>query len=403
MGESLAPSVKQIPPDAKDKVVIRNGGEHIPRANHELGNFLRNSINRLNINEKSRVVGIPKSSSAVENLGNASVSKSSSLTDTLSITVPEPDEMPIPQPKRPNTLATGAGFALYTPPAPPPTTTPLRRPFSAYLSSGISCMVPANSTSANLLRSGTLPRRPTSLYAEKLPKQLVPNASSTQSPYRGSSVPSTPQPQPPQRKLGPVAPAGAQTWAASQQPTRRPASFGGPIIAPGSSHTWNSTNANNGSRRPHSMGGPLTSLAPSSPSDSGYRSLPSSASDYQVTSHQATQKTDPPSSAHRRLSLPSAQAQLRPKPSPTFHGLPFRPFTCGVSPNGAPIFLGCTHLHPSPGTNKPRVITPTTSQAIQQLLLHPRNGFCSPDDKIDLFFEILDSQERFAKVIIDFE
>lgn len=386
MGESLAPSVNQILPDEKDKVVIRNGGEHIPRASQEITNFIRNSVNRLSLNDKPR--GITKSSSVNQNLATgAPVPKSSSHADGLSV-IAEPERATAAQ--RPNTLGTGSGFTLYTPPAPPPTTTPLRRPVSAYLSSGISCMVPAGSTSATLLRTGTLPRRPTSLYSDKPPKQLVPNVQT----IRGSSVPSTPnQPvAPQQRKLG------SNTWTASQQQSRRPTSFSGASNGPGNFHTWNSVG--NNPRRPHSIVGPLTSLAPSSPSDSGYRSLPSSASDYQVTSSsQIAQKTDSSTNAQRRLSLPSAQAQLRPKPSPTFHGLPFRPFTCGVSPSGTPIFLGCTHLHPSPGTNKPRVITPTTRQAIQQFLLHPRNGFRSPDDKIALFFEILDSQERFAKVI----
>lgn len=142
---------------------------------------------------------------------------------------------------------------------------------------------------------------------------------------------------------------------------------------PFSAQTWNPA------RRPHSIAGPST-LVPASPSDSGYRSLTSSVSD------------------HHLVQSRSALAQLRPRPSPTFHGLPFRPFTCGLSPSGAPIFLGCTHLHPAPGV-KPRTITPTTSNAIRQLLLHPRNGFRSADDKVALFFEILDSQDRFAKVI----
>lgn len=408
MGESLAPSVDQILPDEKDKVVIRNGGEHIPRAGRGLGNFLGNSVDRLGLEDKARVAGTSESAGLGRNLVVATAPsaspKSSDRADASSGTLPEPGRTTA---QRPNSLGTGTGFALYTPPAPPPTTTPLRRPASAYISSGISCMVPANSAAAALLRTGTLPRRPTSLYSDKPPKQLVPNVSAAPPIFqRGSSVPSTPrQPEPPAvapRKSTPG--ANSHTWASSQQPTGRPTGFPGASIGPGNFHTWNSAAvAGNKPRRPHSIVGPSASLAPASPSDSGYRSLPSSASDYQVTSNLAAQQTEVSSKFQRRLSLPSAQAQLRPKPSPTFHGLPFRPFTCGVSPSGTPIFLGCTHLHPSPGgTNKPRVITPTTSQAIQQLLLHSRNGFRSPDDKIALFFEILDSQERFAKVIFFF-
>lgn len=226
-----------------------------------------------------------------ENIPRANFPKSSSLSNALSVAISEPNEMP---PLRPNTLGPAAAFSPYTPPAPPPTTTPLRRPASAYLS----CMVPA--------------RRPTSLY---------------------DSAPRRPPP------------LTTQTW--------------------------------NPARRPHSIAGP--SQVPASPSDSGYRSLTSSISDHQLGDTR------------------SALAQLRPRPSPTFHGLPFRPFTCGLSPSGAPIFLGCTHLHPAPGS-KPRTITPTTSNAIRQLLLQPRNGFRTADEKISLFFEILDSQDRFAKV-----
>ncbi|KAL0275465.1 UNVERIFIED_CONTAM: hypothetical protein PYX00_003302 [Menopon gallinae] len=321
MGESIA-STGRI---AADEKVVRNGGERIPRAAEDVGNLL----GRLSLGN-----GKPETAP-----------KSSSLTNALSISVPEPESVPFP-PKRPTSLS--GGFGPYTPPAPPPaTTTPMRRPVSAYASSGISCMVPASASSS------TLPRRPTTLYAEK----TAAAAAAETNPFRARLTP--------QRKIA------YQTWSSSSQPQRRAAA---------NSSTWSS-------RRPYSVAG-----APVSPSDSGYRSLPSSASDYQVS-----QQTDPAPSARRRLSLPSAQAQLRPKPSPTFHGLPFRPFTCGVSPSGSPIFLGCTHLHPSPGSNKPRAVTPTASQAIHQFVMHPRNGYRSPDDKIALFYEILDSQERFAK------
>ncbi|KAG7201730.1 hypothetical protein KM043_004453 [Ampulex compressa] len=174
------------------------------------------------------------------------------------------------------------------------------------------------------------------------------------------------------------------------------------LANPGGSNTWT---AGAGLRqRPHSIAS--TPQGPASPSDSGYRSLPSAASDYQILkSPSRSQAKQQCQSATRRLSLPSAQTLLRataPRPSPTFHGLPFRPFTCGVSPNGNPIFLGCTHLHTGGSS---RASTPatspatplTTSQAIQQLLAQPRNGFKIVDDKVSLFIEILDTQERFAK------
>lgn len=193
------------------------------------------------------------------------------------------------------------------------------------------------------------------------------------------------------------------------------------LTNPGNSNTWTPGAALR--PRPHSIattpqGAPMP---PASPSDSGYRSLPSAASDYQILKspskqqNQQQQQQQQNQSAVRRLSLPSAQTLLRttaPRPSPTFHGLPFRPFTCGVSPNGNPIFLGCTHLHnsnSSSGSTGTRTSTPatspatplTTSQAIQQLLAQPRNGFKIMDDKVSLFIEILDTQERFAKVSVN--
>lgn len=214
--------------------------------------------------------------------------------------------------------------------------------------------------------------------------------------------------------------AYASTMPHPQPPT--PTSQG-PCLSiltnPGNSNTWTLGAALR--PRPHSIattpqGAPMP---PASPSDSGYRSLPSAASDYQILKSPSKQQTQQQSqqqqnhSAVRRLSLPSAQTLLRtsaPRPSPTFHGLPFRPFTCGVSPNGNPIFLGCTHLHNSNSSSgSTRTSTPatspatplTTSQAIQQLLAQPRNGFKIMDDKVSLFIEILDTQERFAKVSVD--
>lgn len=156
------------------------------------------------------------------------------------------------------------------------------------------------------------------------------------------------------------------------------------------------------SRRPHSI--TSTNLNPlavtsASPSDSGYRSLPSSQSDYQV---QASSANGLPPNDPRRL-VGSALAQLR--PSPTFHGLPFKPFTCGVSTNGVPLFLGCTHAHGSrtgtPATTPSKTASSTPSsirEAVQHLLSQPRNGFKIMDDKVSLFIDIMDAQERFSQV-----
>ncbi|OXU21137.1 hypothetical protein TSAR_005183 [Trichomalopsis sarcophagae] len=226
--------------------------------------------------------------------------------------------------------------------------------------------------------------------------------------------------------------AYASTLPHPHSPTPSHAGTQGPTVLsaltnPGNSNTW----APGASlrARPHSIAstpqgnGTSPGGVAASPSDSGYRSLPSASSDYQLMSKspslQQTQAAAAAQSATRRLSLPSAQSLLRataPRPSPTFHGLPFKPFTCGVSPNGNPIFLGCTHLHGSTGntnstassTGSLRTGTPATSpatsvfntaQAIQQLLAqHPKNGFKIVDDKLSLFIEILDTQERFAKV-----
>ncbi|KAK0097092.1 hypothetical protein PV326_003328 [Microctonus aethiopoides] len=172
---------------------------------------------------------------------------------------------------------------------------------------------------------------------------------------------------------------------------------------------------------------PTLSLSSASPSDSGYRSLPSAISDYQLLRSPLSQsqlyQNQNDQNIHqqvRRLSLPlSAQVLLRPaapKTSSTFHGFPLKPMTCGLSLNGSALFVGCTHLNTSPsngvggvegtnpggnigvstaGTNSAHTLS--TSQAIQQLLAQPRSGFKIVDDKLSLFIEILDTQERFAK------
>ncbi|KAL7300307.1 hypothetical protein TKK_0006937 [Trichogramma kaykai] len=205
-----------------------------------------------------------------------------------------------------------------------------------------------------------------------------------------------------------------------QSPT--PTSKDYTLIATSNSNTWNCGASLK--TRPHSIASSpqcngVSSLAiSSSPSDSGYRSLPSASSDYQLKSTslqqaQAAQMRE--NHITRRQSLPSAQSLMRtngPRPSPTFHGLPFKPFNCGVSPNGNPLFLGCTHLHGSSSGNvsstgsSTRISTPastptsllSTAQVIQQLLNAHKNGFKIDEDKLKLFIEILDTQERFAKV-----
>ncbi|EZA55383.1 Dystrophin, isoform D [Ooceraea biroi] len=146
--------------------------------------------------------------------------------------------------------------------------------------------------------------------------------------------------------------AYASTLPHPQPPTPTSQGPGLSILAnPGNSNTWTPGAALR--PRPHSIattpqGAPMP---PASPSDSGYRSLPSAASDYQI------------------LKSPSSNS-------------------------------GSTGTRSSTPATSPA--TPlTTSQAIQQLLAQPRNGFKIMDDKVSLFIEILDTQERFAKVSVD--
>lgn len=150
------------------------------------------------------------------------------------------------------------------------------------------------------------------------------------------------------------------------------------------------TSSSSGSLRRHTNAPtsvPATTSAALSPSDSGYRSLPSSSSDYQLYKNPPVTSQPPPLTTSslplpsRRLSLPtSTQQSLNwapgPRPSPTFHGQPFRP----TSANGLPY-----------SSNAAR-------QALQMLLANPRNGFILGDDKIALLMDILDTQERFAQV-----
>lgn len=170
--------------------------------------------------------------------------------------------------------------------------------------------------------------------------------------------------------------------------------------------TPNTTWGNGSPRRPTSITSVpannlnLTTTAIASPSDSGYRSLPSSQSDYQV--HNATLVNGLPPHDPRRLAV-SVHSQMR--PSPTFHGTPFKPFTCGSATTGAPLFLGCTHAHGSktgtPATTPSKTASSTPSsirEAVQHLLMQPRNGFNIMDDRMSIFIDILDAQERFSQV-----
>lgn len=245
-------------------------------------------------------------------------------------------------------------------------------------------------------------------------------------PISSSTVGSRLQPSP-NRPYGLVnsatVPAGLGSSTAWQTPGHQPQTVSTPVIQTSTQHSWNppastvlrphsiaSTSveydpslrrlSSNVSawpcRRPHSVAYTApSSCSALSPSDSGYRSLPSSASDYQllkspVTSAQLVMTNSLP---NRRMSLPaSTQNHLRvatPRPSPTFHGQPFRPVSCG----GSPFFVGCTH----PFYNNP---SKTAAQALQILLQQPRNGFVMSDDRLALLFEILDTQEKFAKVNI---
>jgi hypothetical protein len=274
-----------------------------------------------------------------------------------------------------------------------------RRPHSIATSVAITPPTP----SAPTTRSGSSPQ-------QQVPRRpLIPNSNSVPTLPSGTSSPtaklsnSIQQPTPRRPQSVVVTPSSSATLPHFTTATPSCVS----MITTGSSHTWSSSNGQQ--RRVSTTAATPTSVPTTlSPSDSGYRSLPPATSDYQILNSSHVTH----SSATRRLSLPSTSAQVAlglhtPRPSPTFHGLPFlpvRPLTCGLSPNGNPIFLGCTHLHtPNSKSNTPAT-TPSntvasTAQALQQLLLQqPRNGFRTLDDKVNLFLEILDTQERFEQV-----
>lgn len=274
-----------------------------------------------------------------------------------------------------------------------------RRPHNIITSAAITPPTPSVPTT----RTGSSPQQ------QGPRRALIPNSTSVPILPSATSSPIT-------KPIGPIQPPTpcrphsmlvTATSSATLSHTTTAVSSCVPVITTGSSHTWSSSSGPQ--RRVTTTSGTPTSVAITlSPSDSGYRSLPPATSDYQIlNSSQVTHN-----SAARRRSLPSTSAQVAlglqtPRPSPTFHGLPFlpvRPLTCGFSPNGNPIFLGCTHLHnPNSKSNTPAT-TPSktvasTAQALQQLLLqHPRNGFRSLDEKVNLFLEIMDTQERFEQV-----
>lgn len=151
-------------------------------------------------------------------------------------------------------------------------------------------------------------------------------------------------------------------------------------------------------RRPHSIGsvddewGPVPLLAPvprrPRPVPGAMSTLPratllpSSRSDYQLQRPAIMTNgygAVPPSTS-RRLSLPGG-VQNPPKTSATFHGL-----------------SALVGAYPSLGTP----CTPSTPAAVREAVLHllqqPRNGFPIMDQKLSLFIEILDAQERFSQV-----
>jgi hypothetical protein len=276
-----------------------------------------------------------------------------------------------PIPRRPHSIVTSSPI---TPPAPP---------------------VPVSKTGSSPQQH--IPRR--SLIPNSTSAPILPSAACSPTTKLGGPM-HQPSPRRPQSVVVTASPS-----AAPHPPTTTTTSV--PVITAGSSHTWSSSSAQQ--RRVATTSATQTSVAVTlSPSDSGYRSLPPANSDYQILNCSQANH----SSAARRLSLPSTSAQVAlglqaPRPSPTFHGLPFlpvKPLTCGFSPNGNPIFLGCTHLHTpnsksnTPTTTPSKTVT-STAQALQQLLLaQPRNGFRSLDDKVRLFLEILDTQERFEQV-----
>jgi hypothetical protein len=276
-----------------------------------------------------------------------------------------------PIPRRPHSIVTSS---LISPPAPP---------------------VPVSKTGSSPQQH--VPRR--SLIPNSASVPILPSAACSPTAKLGGPI-HQPSPRRPQSVV-----VTASSSATPHHPTTTTTSSV-PVITAGSSHTWSSSSAQQ--RRVATTSATLTSVAVTlSPSDSGYRSLPPANSDYQILNSSQVNH----SSATRRLSLPSTSAQVAlglqaPRPSPTFHGLPFlpvKPLTCGFSPNGNPIFLGCTHLHtPNSKCNTPATTpskTVTTAQALQQLLFQqPRNGFRSLDDKVRLFLEILDTQERFEQV-----
>ncbi|KAK6631702.1 hypothetical protein RUM43_013766 [Polyplax serrata] len=364
MGETIAPTDSQVPSDEKGKIVLRNGSANAHGPNSDF----RKSFNNLELND-----AVPRGQATADKVSDELYVKPRRVNDSIG---DGNRGLPPTVAKRPSTLCPGFPF-------PTSSTAPSRRFSGSYISSGVSCIIPANPIEKPLPQNVSLFRRPTSLNSQTT-SNVVPNHTDLRGFAGTPQQPNNPFSLPPQS-------SGFHTWNHNRGLIRRPASFCGSSSST-SSNTWN-PNIKNGTRRPLSMG-------PSLRTTPGKNTLPSSVSDYMLSSYQTTKKTELTSPAQRHVSFPSAQAQLRPKLSPSALRLALRPFTCGVSPNGTPIFLGCTHLHPSPSPNKSKAGTPTTSQAIQNLLLNSRNGYQTPDDKIALFFEILDSQERFAKVKI---
>ncbi|CAB3232985.1 unnamed protein product [Arctia plantaginis] len=153
-------------------------------------------------------------------------------------------------------------------------------------------------------------------------------------------------------------------------------------------------------RRPHSIGavddewGPVPILAPvprrprPGVPPPGMATLPrasllpSSRSDYQLQRPAIMTNgygAVPPSTS-RRLSLPGG-VNNPPKTSATFHGL-----------------SGLVGPYPTLGTPGTPSTPAAVREAVRHLLMQPRNGFPIMDQKLSLFIEILDAQERFSQV-----
>lgn len=322
-------------------------------------------------------------------------------------------------PRRPHSIAVtsaatanGVSFPnvpLYRAPIPPASSTvqaPIRRPHSIAATPTTPLMT-TNSNSSPFKMNGMPPwpvpqkppivaRRPHSVATTPLNGNTFTDSVIKTVPWNGIQQPVPRRP----HSIAVTESGGENGWPNHIPPLQHPIARRPPPVSfqysvPNTS--WNSTMP----RRPYSIASSNSANSLTAPSESGYRSITSSQSDYQVT--KAPIANGLPPHDPRRL-LGSAHSQL--KPSQTFHGLPFKPFNCGAS-NGLPLFLGCTHPHGSrsgtPATTPSKTAGSTPSsirEAVQHLLAQPRNGFKIMDDKMSLFIDIMDAQERFSQVTL---